>query len=112
MKTFIFFSLIFFLNAPITRACNLAFEKIDRLNIIRHVYERDLFNITGELEFCPRSIAVRNISISNPILKRLSILNVSYIIETNRMNITALARLIGFAPVTIQLYFQDERGSR
>jgi hypothetical protein len=112
MKIFIICSLIFFLNIPINRTCNLSFEKIDTLNIIRHVYERDVFNITSELQYCPPSIIVRNISILNPLLKRLSILNVSYLIETNRMNITAFARLIGFAPLTIQLYFQDDKTFR
>jgi hypothetical protein len=110
MKTFIIIiSFLFFLNSHINRACKIQFDKLDILNTIRHVYERDIFNITGQLEYCPLSINVRNISLSNPILKRLSILNVSYLIETNHINITALARLIGFAPLTIQLYFQDGR---
>jgi hypothetical protein len=55
----------------------------------------------GQLEYCPLSINIRNISISNPILKRLSILSVSYLIERNHINITTLARLIGFAPLKI-----------
>ncbi|CAF1350650.1 unnamed protein product [Adineta steineri] len=76
-------------------------------NTIRRVHERDIFNITGELQFCPSSIIVRNVSITNPLLKRLSILNVTYLIEPNRINISGLARLIGFAPLTVQLYFQD-----
>jgi hypothetical protein len=107
MKTLILISFIFFFNIHINAACNIAFDNLDTLDIIRHVYERDIFNITGQLEYCPSSIIVRNISILNPVLKRLSILNVSYPIETNNINITALARLIGFAPLTIQLYFQD-----
>ncbi len=69
----------------------IQFDNLDALDIIRHVYERD---------------------ISNPILKRLSILNVSYLIETNHINITTFARLIGFAPLTIQLYFRDESAYR
>ena len=112
MKILIIFSFIFFLYLPINQACNLAFERLEKLNIIRYAYEQDIFNISAELEFCPSSISVRNISISNPILKRLSILNVSYIIETNRMNITALGRLIGFSPLTVQLYFKDDRNFR
>ena len=112
MKALILSSFLFLFNFPIARACNLAFEKLDTLNIIRHAYERDVFNITGELEFCPPSLTVRNISISNPLLKRLSILNVSYLIETNRVNITVLGRLIGFTPLTVQLYFQEDRNAR
>jgi hypothetical protein len=107
MKTLILISFIFFFNFHINDACNIAFDNLDTLDIIRHVYERDIFNITGQLEYCPSSIIVHNISILNPVLKRLSILNVSYPIETNNINITALARLIGFVPLTIQLYFQD-----
>jgi hypothetical protein len=107
MKTLIIIFFISFFKFPIHRACNIQFNNLDTLDIIRYVYERDIFNITGQLEYCPSSISIRNISISNPILKRLSILNVSYFIETNHVNITALARLIGFAPLTIQLYFQD-----
>ena len=79
------------------------------MKIFRRVHEHDIFNLTGQLQYCPSSISVQNISISNPILKRLSILNVSYVLETNRMNITTLGRLIGFAPLTIQLYFHDGR---
>jgi hypothetical protein len=112
MKAFIIFSFIFLLNFHINRACNIAFERLDVLNIIRHGYERDIFNISGKLQYCPSSIVVRNISISNPILKRLSILNVSYLIEINRLNITTLARLVGFVPLTIQIYFQDGIGYR
>jgi len=67
-----------------------------------------LRNKIGQLEYCLLSINVRNISISNLILKRLSILNVSCLIETKRINITTLAGLIGFAPLIIQLYFQDQ----
>jgi hypothetical protein len=104
MKALIFF---FLLNIHLNQACSIDFEKLDSLNIIRHVYERDIFNVTGKLQYCPSSITVRNISISNPSLKRLSILNVSYLIEINRLNITTLARLLGFAPLTVQLYFQD-----
>jgi hypothetical protein len=107
MKAFIIFSFIFLLNSHINRACQIEFHKLDSLNMLRHIYERDIFNITGQLSSCPSSITVKNISISNPVLKRLSILNVSYLIETNQLNITTLARLIGFAPLTIQLYFQD-----
>jgi len=107
MKIFIII-IIFLFHFSINRACNIQFDNIDAFDIIRHVYERDIFNISGQLEYCPSSLIVRNISILNPLLKRLSILNVSYLIETNRINITTLARLIGFAPLTIQLYFQDE----
>ncbi len=101
-----FFSSLIF--QVFNRACNIQFDNLDALDIIRHIYEWDIFNITGQLEYCPLSINIRNISISNPILKRLSILHVSYLIEKNRINITTLARLISFAPLTIQLYFQDE----
>jgi hypothetical protein len=109
MKRLILFSFIFFLNFHFNRACEIKFDKLDKLHTIRSPYERDIFNITGQLHYCPSSIIVRNISILNPILKRLSILNVTYFIETNRINITALGRLIGFAPLTIQLYFQENR---
>lgn len=112
MKTLFIFCFIFLLNLVINRACEIKFDKLDESNIFRSAYERDIFNITGQLQYCPSSISVRNISISNPLLKRLSILNVTYLIETNRINITTLARLIGFAPLTIQFYFQDKTGYR
>ena len=54
-----------------------------------------------------RSI-VKNVSLLNPSLKRLSILNVTYVIEKNSIHITGLARLIGFAPISLQLYLQDD----
>ena len=107
MKTLIILFLLLLVHSPIDRACHITFEKFDEFHVFRHAYERDIFNLTGQLEYCPSSITVQNISISNRMLKRLSILNVSYILETNRMNITTMARLIGFAPLTIQLYFQD-----
>ena len=106
MKTLIFFSLIFFVSLPIRRACDIKFNDLDDHEINRRVHERDIFNITGQLQFCPSSLTVRNISVDNRLLKRLSILNVTYLLEPNRLNITALARLIGFAPLTIHLYFQ------
>lgn len=89
------------------RACQISFDHLDTLNIIRQGYERDIFNLTGELQYCPKSLVPHNISIRNPILKRLSILNVSYLLETHRFNVTVLARLIGFSPLTIQFYFHD-----
>lgn len=106
-RIFIFFFL-FFLNLNINQGCNIEFNKIDISRVIRHVYEQDIFNITGKLQYCPQSLIVQNISITNPLLKRLSILNVSYFIETNQIHIIALARLIGFAPLTIELFFQEQ----
>ena len=102
----------FFFIVSISRACNIAFEKLDALNVLRQSFERDIFNISGQLEYCPSSLTVQNISISNPQLKRLSILNVSFLIETNKINVTTLARLIGFAPLTVQFYFKDGRRPR
>jgi hypothetical protein len=99
---------IFLLNFNINRACNIAFNKLDASNVIRNVYEQQIFNITGQLQYCPPWIKVRNISITNPSLKSLSVLNVSYFIETNQIRIILLARLIGFAPLTIELYFEDQ----
>lgn len=107
MKTLIPLFLLLLIHFPIDRACHITFENLDESHIFRRAYERDIFNLTGQLEYCPSSLVVQNISISNRMLKRLSILNVSYIIETNRMNITTMARLIGFAPLTIHLYFQN-----
>jgi hypothetical protein len=112
MWTIFILSFIFLLNLNINRACNIEFNNIDTSNVIRHVYEQNIFNITGQLQYCPSSITVRNISIVNPLLKRLSILNVSYFIETNRIHIIAFARLIGFAPLTIELYFEDQNEYR
>ena len=108
MSTFIVLLFIFLVGSDVSRACHIAFDQVDSADTIRHIYERDIFNITGELHHCPPSILVHNISISNPQLKRLSILNVSYFIENNQINITALGRLVGFAPLKIQLYFQDQ----
>lgn len=101
--------LIIFLNIFNINSCHIEFNQIDTSNIIRHVYERNVLNISGQLEYCPSSLIVRNISILNPILKRLSILNVSYLLERNHINITTLARLIGFAPLTIELYFENRK---
>ncbi len=103
---------IFLLNFNNNRACNIDFNKLDASNTLRHVYEQGIFNITGQLQYCPPSIIVRNISIANPFLKRLSILNVSFFIETNQIHITALARLIGFTPLNIELYFEDQNEYR
>ena len=108
MYTAFILSFIFLFNFNINRACYIEFNKLDTENVIRDIYEQSIFNITGQLQYCPSSITVRNLSISNPLLKRLSILNVSYFIETNQIEIVALARLIGFAPLTIDLYFQDQ----
>ena len=108
MKAPIALLLILLVGSDVSRACHIAFDQLDSADTIRHIYERDIFNITGELHHCPPSIVVQNISISNPQLKRLSILNVSYFIENNRINITALGRLVGFAPLQIQLYFHDQ----
>lgn len=105
-------SFIFFLNLNINQSCNIKFNKIDLSRTIRHAYEQSIFNITGQLQYCPPSITVQNISIANPLLRRLSILNVSYYIETNQIYITALARLVGFAPLTIDLYFQEQNQYR
>lgn len=104
---FFFFSICLF-NCHINEACHIEFNKLDQSNTIRHVYEQGIFNITGQLRYCPSSLIIRNISMANPSLKRINILNVSYFIETNRIQITALARLIGFAPLIIQLYFEDQ----
>jgi len=112
MWTLFILSFIFLLNLNINQACNIEFDKLDTLNVIRHVYEQDIFDITGQLQYCPPSIIIRNISIANSLLKRLSILNVSYFIETNQIHIKALARLIGFAPLTIELYFEDQNEYR
>jgi hypothetical protein len=98
---------IFVLQVNNSAACHIDFDQLDSTDVIRHIYERSIVNITGQLRDCPSSLIVRNISIANPSLKRLSILNVTYIMETGSMNIHALARLIGFAPLTIQLYFED-----
>ena len=105
-------SFIFLLNSNVNRACNIEFNKLDTLNVIRDVYEQEIFNITGQLQYCPASITIRNISIANPSLKHLSILNVSYFIETNQIHIISLARFIGFAPLTIELYFEDQTEHR
>lgn len=111
MKIFLTLVVLVLFHSPRYESCHIEFEGLDSMQIFRRVHERDIFNLTGQLEYCPSSIIVQNISITNSMLKRLSILNVSYIIETNRMNITALGRLIGFAPLTIQLYFQDGRNA-
>jgi hypothetical protein len=108
MWTIFILSFIFFLNFNVNRACHIEFKELDTSNVIRHVYERDIFNITGRLQYCPSSINIRNISITNLFLKHLSIVDVSYIIDTKYIHITALARLIGFAPLTIDLYFEDQ----
>ncbi|UJR13551.1 hypothetical protein I4U23_000565 [Adineta vaga] len=108
MKKFILiFSLIFFIQFSSYQSCDIRFDDVDEHDVIRRVHERDIFNVTGQLQFCPSTLIVRNVSISNPLLKRLSILNVSYLIESNRINITALSRLIGFAPITVHLYLQN-----
>lgn len=108
MKRFIIFALIFLLKFSNNLSCHIKFDKIDTLNVYHYVYERRVFNITGQLQNCPSSILVKNISILNPLIKRLSILNVSYIIEKNYLNITTFSRLIGFAPIKIEFYFQDQ----
>ena len=108
MWSLFFLFSIFVLNSRLNAACHIKFNKLDQSNTIRHVYEQGIFNITGQLHYCPSSLIIRNISVANPSLKRISILNVSYFIETNRIQITALARLIGFAPLIIQLYFEDQ----
>jgi hypothetical protein len=105
MKRFVILSALVVFCSTISLACQISFGKLQASNVVRHVYERDIFNISGELEFCPSSFVIQNLSISNPKLKRLSVLNVSYYLENNRMNITALARLIGFTPLHIQLFF-------
>lgn len=89
-----------------TQSCDIQFDDVDDHEVIRRVHERDIFNVTGQLKFCPSSLIVRNVSITNPLLKRLSIFNVTYLIEPNRINITSLARLVGFAPLTVRLYFE------
>ena len=99
-------------SSTLSRACQISFGQHDPSEPVRHVYERDIFNITGQLQFCPSSFVVQNISISNPLLKRLSVLNVSYYFENDRLNITALARLIGFSPVNIQLFFHGQGEAR
>lgn len=91
-----------------TDACHLLIDHLDSSNILRQSYERDVFNITGELRSCPSSLEVMNISIINPDLKRLSILNVSYFLETRQINITTFARFIGIAPLTIQFYLRAQ----
>jgi hypothetical protein len=110
-KIFLLF-FILLLNFHINRACHIEFNKLDTSHTLRHVYEQGIFNITGQLQYCPSSIIVRNISLANPLLKRLSILNVSFFIETNQIHITVLARLIGFAPLNIEFYFQDDNEYR
>ncbi|CAF0898573.1 unnamed protein product [Adineta ricciae] len=108
MTKFIIISLIFFaLQFSSSQSCDIQFDDVDDHEVIRRVHERDIFNATGQLKFCPSALIVQNVSITNPLLKRLSILNVTYFIELNRINITALARLIGFAPLTVHLYFEN-----
>ena len=108
----LFFAIFLLSNNHPSRACHIEFNKLDASHTLRHVYEQGVFNITGRLRYCPPSIIVRNISVANPLLKRLSILNVSFFTETNQIQITALARLIGFAPLNIELYFQDHNDNR
>jgi hypothetical protein len=112
MWTIFQLTFILLLNSNINRACNIEFNRLNKFDAIRDVYEQDVFNITGQLQHCPSSITIRNISIANPSLKHLSILNVSYFIETNQIHIISLARLIGFAPLTIELYFEDQQEHR
>ncbi|CAF3775795.1 unnamed protein product [Rotaria sp. Silwood1] len=112
MKRQNIYSFILLLNIGLNLSCNIEFDKVDKLNIYRDVYERNIFNISGQLKYCPSSIIVRNISLLNPLLKRLSIINLTYFIETHHINITAYARLIGFAPLTIQLYLQNQTDYR
>ena len=100
-------SFILLLNYHINQACHIEFDKLDRSHILRHVYEQGIFNITGQLQYCPPSIIIRNVSIANPSLKSLNVLSASFFIETNQIQITVLAKLIGFAPLNIELYFED-----
>lgn len=113
MKRFVILSVILVVFcSTIGRACQISFGEVRPSNVVRHVYERDIFNLTGQLEFCPSSFVIQNLSISNPRLKSLSVLNVSYYFENNRMNITALARLIGFTPLSIELFFLGQGKTR
>jgi len=104
----IFLFSIFTLPIQVYQTCDIKFDRLDAMNITRYIYEEDIFNITGELQHCPSSLIIRNISIANPYLRRLSILNVSFFIETNRIHLTGLARLVGFAPITLELYFKHQ----
>ena len=106
MREMIILVFIFLLNLNVYQACNVKFDRLDPLNTTRYVFEQDIFNVTGQLQNCPSFLSIRNISVENRYLRRLSILNVSYFIETNRIHITALPRLIGFAPLDIELYFE------
>ena len=108
MRFIIFLFSIFLSNCCTNEACHVEFNKLDQSHTLRHIYEQGIFNITGQLQYCPSSIIIRNVSLANPSLKRISILNLSYFIETNRIQITALARLIGFAPLTIEFYFENQ----
>lgn len=108
MKGLFIVAFLIVFHVRFNQTCKIEFRKLDKPNIVRYVYERSLFNITGRLLYCPSSITVRNISLANPSLKRLSIFNVTYVLEKKSIHITGLARLIGFAPITLQLYFQDD----
>ena len=108
MKRLLLCALLFIFHVRFNRACQIEFRKLETSNVVRYVYERSMFNVTGRLRFCPPSIVVKNVSLLNPSLKRLSILNVTYVIEKNSIHITGLARLLGFAPISLQLYLQDD----
>lgn len=108
MKTIVFCAFLFIFHVRLIRTCQIEFRKLDTSNIVRYVYERNIFNVTGRLRYCPSSISVKNVSLLNHSLKRLSILNVTYFIEKNSVQITGHARLIGFAPMTLELFFRDD----
>ena len=107
MQIFILLCTIILIYSEINQACQIDFDDLDTTGTIRHVYEQDLFNITGQVRFCPRSLVVVNISTLNEDLIRLSIINVTYWIETNQLNISGIGRLVGFAPLTIEFYFRE-----
>lgn len=68
------------------RACRISFGRSDGTEPMRNVFERDLFNITGQLEFCLRSFAIRNVSTSNPQLKRPGIGNLSSFAQSDQIS--------------------------
>lgn len=104
----ILFICVFFVFFRRISSCSLIVDHLEPSNILRRSYEKDLWNITGELRFCPSFLHVRNLSIINPRLKRLNILNVSFYIETNQLEINLLSRYVGISPLTIEFYFEKQ----
>ncbi|CAF0749286.1 unnamed protein product [Didymodactylos carnosus] len=98
---------ILFLIPELIQTCKLKFDK-DYDKEFHYLYEGDRKRIDGILYNCSQYLQIKTISTTNNLLKKLSIQDVTYTLENTFVNVTVQTKLLGFANVTVHVYFQPK----